>query len=57
MILTVETRIVPRQNYLCIILSITNPTWMDGPVFEARSATERPATNRVTHDTASGQSE
>jgi len=57
MILTVETRIISRQNCLCSILSTTNPTWMDGPVFEARSATGRPATDRVTHDTAYGQSE
>jgi hypothetical protein len=56
MILTVEIRIIPRNPYPCTTLSTTNPTWMDGPVFETRSATEISANNRVSLNTASGKS-
>jgi len=52
----VENLII-KNNCLFTILSATNPTCMDGPVFETRSVTESPATNRVNHDTTSGHSE
>jgi hypothetical protein len=57
MILTVKIRITSRNPYLCTTLSTTNPTWMDGPVFEARSGNEISANNRVSLNTASGKSE
>jgi hypothetical protein len=55
MILTGKNRSTRGKTYPSAILSTTNPTWTD-PGSNPDLRGERPATNRLSHDTASTQS-